>query len=377
MSDSAMSTTLPPPRFLFITCQIGAEAAVKEEIGRRWPALAPGSTLRIGYARPGYLTYKLPEGKFLVPDFRLGSVFARAYGFSIGNASSDDPAVAAQEVWKLLGDRPVTRVHVWERDRWEPGELGFTPCITPQAVAAYEALKAACPNPGSLAGGNNLMEPAAPGDLIADVILVEANQWWVGYHRARSVPSRWPGGIMDLHAPPGAVSRAWLKMEEALAWAQLPAAKGARFAELGSSPGGASQALLERGFEVIGIDPAEMAEEVSKHPRFRHIRRRVVQVPRRAFRKVRWLTADMNVAPAFTLDAVEAIVRHREVNIRGMLLTLKLPDWKLAGEVPTYLMRIRSWGYNLVQARQLANNRHEICIAALQKPFRRKSLGKS
>ena len=120
-----------------------------------------------------------------------------------------------------------------------------------------------------------------------------------------------------------------------------------------------------------------MAEEVSKHPRFRHIRRRVVQVPRRAFRKVRWLTADMNVAPAFTLDAVEAIVRHREVNIRGMLLTLKLPDWKLAGEVPTYLMRIRSWGYNLVQTRQLANNRHEICIAALQKPFRRKSLGKS
>ncbi len=215
------------------------------------------------------------------------------------------------------------------------------------------------------------------GELIADVILVEANQWWVGYHRSRGVPSRWPGGIMDLHAPPGTVSRAWLKMEEALAWAQLPAAKGARFAELGSSPGGASQALLERGFEVIGIDPAEMAEEVAKHPRFRHIRRRVVQVPRRAFRKVRWLTADMNVAPAFTLDAVEAIVRHREVNIRGMLLTLKLPDWKLANEVPSYLMRIRSWGYNLVQARQLAHNRHEICVAALQKPFRRKSSGKS
>ena len=38
----------------------------------------------------------------------------------------------------------------------------------------------------------------------------------------------------------------------------------------------------------------------------------------------------MNVAPRYTLDAVEAIVTHPEVNIRGLLLTLKLPDWDLA-----------------------------------------------
>jgi len=337
-------------------------------MAQRWPEF------RIGYARPGFLTFKLPEQKYLAPDFRLDSVFARAYGFSLGNASSEEPAGAAQEAWRLLGDRPVTRVHVWQRDRWEPGELGFTPCITPPVVATYEIVKNACPHPERLAAGDHLTEPAAVGDLIADVILVETNQWWVGFHRARSVPSRWPGGIMNLQPPPGAASRAWLKMEEALAWSQLPARAHARFAELGSSPGGSSQALLTRGFEVIGIDPAEMAADVMADPHFQHIRRRVAQVPRRAFRKVRWLTADMNVAPAFTLDAVEAIVGHAEVNIRGMLLTLKLPERKLASEIPSYLQRIRSWGYNLVRARQLAHNRHEICVAALQKPFRRKTL---
>jgi 23S rRNA (cytidine2498-2'-O)-methyltransferase len=130
--------------------------------------------------------------------------------------------------------------------------------------------------------------------------------------------------------------------------------------------------LLGRGFEVIGIDPAEMAPKVLEHPKFRHIRRRAVAVPRRAYRKVRWLTADMNVAPNFTLDAIEAIVTHAEVNVRGMLLTLKLPEWRLACEVPAYLARIRSWGFNLVRARQLAHNRQEICVAALQKPFQRK-----
>ena len=152
----------------------------------------------------------------------------------------------------------------------------------------------------------------------------------------------------------------------------MPAAAGARFAEIGSSPGGASQSLLGRGFDVIGIDPAEMAPEVRRNPKFRHIRRRAVEVPRRAFRKVRWLTADMNVAPNFTLDAVEAIVTHPEVSIRGMLLTLKLPEWRLASEVPAYLDRIRGWGFNLVRARQLAHNRQELCVAALQKPFHRK-----
>jgi hypothetical protein len=81
----------------------------------------------------------------------------------------------------------------------------------------------------------------------------------------------------------------------------------------------------------------------------------------------------MNVAPNYTLSVVEDIVTHPEVNIRGMLLTLKLFEWKLADQVGQYVDRVRSWGYNRVEARQLQHNRQEICIAALQQPFRRKS----
>ena len=98
----------------------------------------------------------------------------------------------------------------------------------------------------------------------------------------------------------------------------------------------------------------------------------MIQARRREFRKIRWLTADMNVAPNYTLDAIEAIVTHPKISIRGLLLTLKLPDWELAEEVPQYVERVRSWGYNLVRVRQLVHNRQEICLAALQRPFRRK-----
>ena len=100
------------------------------------------------------------------------------------------------------------------------------------------------------------------------------------------------------------------------------------------------------------------------HPRFTHIRKRGADVRRREFRGVRWLVADMNVAPAYTLTTVEQIVTHPGTRIEGLLLTLKLIDWVLAAEVPGYLDRIRSWGFSQVAARQLAHNRQEICVAA-------------
>jgi 23S rRNA (cytidine2498-2'-O)-methyltransferase len=218
----------------------------------------------------------------------------------------------------------------------------------------------------------DLCQPGKPGEMVLDCVIFAPDQWWVGYHRALSISSRYPGGMICLEMPADAVSRAWLKMEEALRWSQLPIPPGARVAEIGSAPGGASQALLAHGLLVTGIDPAEMAPSVLNHHHFTHIRRRSTQVRRREFRKIRWLTADMNVAPRYTLDAVEAIVTHPEVNIRGLLLTLKLPTWDLAGRVPEYLDCVRSWGYNVVHARQLQHDRREICVAALQKPFRRK-----
>ncbi len=104
---------------------------------------------------------------------------------------------------------------------------------------------------------------------------------------------------------------------------------------------------------------------------FRHVRSRANQVKRREFRKIRWLAADINATPNYTLDVVEEIVTHPEIAIRGMLLTLKFPDARQALDVPEYLDRVRSWGFNQVAARQLQFNRREICVSALKKPFRR------
>jgi 23S rRNA (cytidine2498-2'-O)-methyltransferase len=108
---------------------------------------------------------------------------------------------------------------------------------------------------------------------------------------------------------------------------------------------------------------------VLANPHFTHLRARAKDLQRSVFRDFRWLIADANVAPNYTLDTVEAIVTHQETQISGLLLTLKLTDPALSAHLPSFHKRIRSWGYGHVRARQLAFNRQEVCVAASGRNF--------
>jgi 23S rRNA (cytidine2498-2'-O)-methyltransferase len=369
------------PGFIFITCQIGAEAAVKGELARNWPGL------RFAYSRPGFLTFKfvgehgcaatgtpqrafptVPSPPSLNDKCEIGSVFARAASFSLGKAAGATIEERAGNVWKLAEGRGFDRLHVWQRDLFSPDHRSMQSPDRPAIVSEAEAaIRQKMPPQIDI-------DPTArtvPGNLVLDCVLVEPDEWWVGCHRAFNTASCWPGGLFFAPAPPDAVSRAYLKMEEALAWSRLPARPGDLCVEIGAAPGGSSQALLNRGLRVIGIDPADIDPVVVANPNFEHWKMRGADVRRREFRKVRWLTADMNVAPRYTLDTVEAIVTHREVHIEGLLLTLKLMDGTPALEVPEYLKRVSSWGFAQVEARQLHHNRHDFCLAAMTGHARR------
>ncbi len=345
------------PEFIFVSCQVGAEGAFKAEMARDWP------DLRFAFSRPGFLTFKLPKHHRLTDACDLHAVFARRSGFSLGKTSVAKIETRAAQTWRLAADLKVDRLHVWQRERMRVADRDPDRPRNYLSLDSQQALLAAAPG----GGAEQLSAPTEIGQLALDCVVVEPGEWWIGYHRAYDAPSCWPGGVFPLEPPAGTVSRAYLKMEEALAWSGLPIAKGDVCAEIGSAPGGASQALLGHGLKVIGIDPAEMDPRVLAHPDFTHVRKRGADVRRREFRNVRWLTADVNVAPAYTLDTVEAIVTHPMVRVRGLLLTLKLLDWSLAEQIPEYLARVRSWGYNHVAARQLSHNRQEICVAALRR----------
>ena len=352
------------PSFLFTVCQLGSEAALKQETARRQPQL------RFSFSRPGFVTFRLPDAADDDPPFELHSTFARTWGFSLGKVTGTNQAQMARELWKKLqtpypGDQlaQFRHLHVWQRERALPGDPGFDPGSAAPAAAVGARLAAMQPNleaPWPL----TLNESAASGDAVLDCVLVEPNEWWFGWHRAASPETRWPGGVPNLAVPPNMISRAYLKVEEALQWSELPVQTGDRCVEIGSAPGGSCQALLDRGCVVTGIDPAEMDPLVLAHPRFTHLRARAKDLKRSTFREFRWLMSDANVAPNYTLDTVEAIVTSPETRIEGLLLTLKLTDPALAAKLPLLHKRIRSWGYARVHAHQLAFNRQEVCVVA-------------
>lgn len=363
-----------PPQFVFASCQCGAERALKKQLGESLPNLRPA------FSRPGFVTFKLDAPCMEPAKFQLPSPFARTFGFCLGKVVGEDSEALAREVWSLPGLleflelHDIDDLHVWQREESPPGENVGEPGPTPLAVEVESLLRACTPIEKLKSDTAESRGPSRRKKWVLDVVLVEPHEWWVGCHRTERRSDCWPGGVPELHLPEHAVSRAYLKMQEALEWSALPMTTDDVCLELGCAPGGASQALLDCGLAVIGVDPAEVEPEVLAHKQFTHVQRRSSEVPRKLLKGVNWLAADMNVAPSYTLDAVEAMVTHRDASIRGMILTLKLTDWKLADEIPAYLSRIREWGYRDLRVRQLAFNRQEICVIALRSRGQRRML---
>ncbi|MBI5761360.1 MAG: hypothetical protein HZA46_22865 [Planctomycetales bacterium] len=362
------------PTFLYVTCQNGAEPALKAELQREWPEL------RFAYSRPGFLTFKLspdlPESFVTQFDVTtLRSVFARSAGFTLGRAKGTTLEELARSVWDLASGAEIgfQHLHVWQRDTIPAGHIEFVPGPTMLSRSIEQLLRASAPS-GFPWGTKSTSQPALPGQMVLDCIIIDELEWWVGYHRAETMFSRWPGGLLEWELPPGIVSRAYLKMEEALLWSGLPMQAGQRVVELGSAPGGASQALLNRGLEVTGVDPAEMHADVLAHPKFKHVRKKNKYVPHEFYREAAWLTSDINMPPNYTLDAVEGALSVPGARLLGVLLTLKLNEWSVAEQVPELLDRVRSWGFRDVRARQLQFNRQEICVSATNwaKPVRQR-----
>lgn len=336
------------PQFIFTVCQAGAEDALKKEIAREHPEL------KFAYSRPGFVTFKHAEGG-LAPTFELRSVFARAFGLSVGKAKT------AEEVLKIAetaANGSALKFHVFERERYEPEAepKGYLHGLVAKALRAKLEKW-----PLFTAGAPKL------GELVFDVVIVEENEFWLGVHTHNSTHSSFAGGIPELKLPELAPSRAYLKFEEAVRWTALPLQKGQTIVEIGSAPGGACFAMLERGLKVTGIDAAEMAPSVLKHPskNFVHLKKSIESVePVELPPTIHWLAVDMNTKPEIALSGAEKIITYAE-GLLGCLITIKLNDWMTADFIPEYIARIRRMGMARVKATQLVSNKREICVVGL------------
>ncbi len=294
--------------------------------------------LRFAYSRPGLVTFK--SARAISPDDAPGSGFAHVWGRSIGAAG--DPAAAAAQFAEL----GTTRVHVFARQ----------PEVAPGAavdLAPWQAL-----GPGG---------PAELGELVADVIVAPAagEPAWLGVHRHDRLRLPHPGGAIPVEIPGDAPSRAYAKIEEAIAWAALPIAAGHVALEIGAAPGGAVLALARRGLDVWAVDPGELAPNVLALPGVHHVAKKVgalrwEELPAR----IDWLLVDVNLAPQVALHEVARLMPRLLPTLRGAVFTLKLNDWAFVAELPALVERIRRMGLADVSLRHLPSNRREICAVA-------------
>ena len=172
---------------------------------------------------------------------------------------------------------------------------------------------------------------------------------------------------------PAAPSRAYYKLEEAIVAADLPLRAGDVAVELGSAPGGASYALLRRGLAVHGVDPGAMDPIVLDYGiggasggaggprRFTHHACTMGQVHRGDLpRDLHWVIADVNLAPQIALQTVRRLAARPRSALQGIVVTLKLDDWRALRHLPRWRRQIEAMGMVEVGVKQLSSNRMEL-----------------
>ncbi len=327
--------------FVFASCASDYVAHVKEDVSRDLPAL------RLAYSRPGFLTFKIDDD--VPPEVPRPSPWARVWGSSLGRVRRPDDALA-------LLPADARRLHVWGLAELDGDEAPVAQAETTLREAAPERFEA---------------EPRArAGELVVDVIVAADGAWLVGLHRHGPGRSPFPGGDLPVEVPADAPSRAFAKIEQAIAWADLPVAGGHVAVEIGSAPGGAAYALARRGVSVWGVDPGAMAPHVLAYvgpggARVHHVQETLAGVRWEMLpRAVDWLLLDVNLAPPVALHGLTRLVPAWRKRLRGAVLTLKMNDAIVRRGVATWLERVAALGFRDVLVTHLPANHAELCVIA-------------
>lgn len=336
--------------FRFTTCRAGSEPALKRDIASHF-----GGELTPAFMKPQFITWKVRRPEFQPP--RALSHFARVSGTSIGLCKS-----VAEVVEQARSSAKPPRLHVFPRITPEDG-------VDAATWRRMDAIAAAL-----MAAGVQVETrlPYVHGDLILDVIVGETEEEpiFLGWHEHHAGAHTQPGGLPRIFLPDDVPSRAWLKLEQALAWRgwdQLDL-RGQTALDLGCAPGGAAFALLQRGMNVLGVDTGEMDPRVLEQAkaqgvRFDHWRTAAGRLNLTALPlEPALLLCDINLAPPEVLPQIERIQDH--IQARRLILTIKLNTPALEDRAHEFIEAVRRFAPAPVFATQLAANRREICVCA-------------
>jgi 23S rRNA (cytidine2498-2'-O)-methyltransferase len=332
---------------------------------------------RFAFSRPGLVTWKMPAPVTAManaPAVPSLGPFARVAGFSLGRAETGAAAAALiAESIRGAGPRGRAHVHVFMRPCAGDVDVQVLASQATRVTAASRDLHAALGDRVASRGETR------PGDVVFDVVLPPEDEspgeWFVGVHIHGPWSSPTPGGPRAVVSPDDAPSRAYAKIEEAIAWGGIPVRRGDVALELGAAPGGACLALLHRGVSVVAVDPAEMdprlvpfreLRSASPEVFLQHLRVAAGEITRQSLpATVDWLLCDMNLAPTVALGYVERIAAFLRPDLKGVVVTLKLNDERMFRGLPRLIDRAGRLGLGPARVAHLPSHRREVVAIAV------------
>jgi hypothetical protein len=215
--------------------------------------------------------------------------------------------------------------------------------------------------------------PAAgdPSRLLVQLLAVDRAHLLVSAAAPRPLPAGgfdlapWPGGAAPVtldRAPP---SRAYQKLEEALAWMGTAPGPGDTCVDLGAAPGGWTATLVKRGARAIAVDRAPLAPPLDRH-------QRVAMVIGNAFNyepaaPVDWLVSDVICEPTRSIDL---IARWLDRDLcRRLVVTVKFKGqggYGILADLPPIFARARPRPI-FARTKQLAHNKNEVTVMVVRK----------
>ncbi len=353
------------PSFFLVTSSDEFENAARAELRQHDPKLKPGPSLA-----PGLF---LIDSAFEWDDFAAivsqdPPIYARHFFpvqdiVTLDKAPTDldrlaEAVAGLPRLAELAEERPFgVQARLVEPEEGVASSYPYTPFAIKERLATLISEKTGATE--------NIREP----EEILSVVCV-GERAYVGLSPAELNLSSWPGGMRRLSKRPEQISRAELKLQEALEVFGVDLPSSGKAADLGAAPGGWTRMLLAAGMEVVAIDPASLDPRLAGLPGLTHY-------PSYAERFLEHELADKGnlgqyqvIASDLRMDAAMAaklVVSYAPLLARDgfALTTLKLPH-ESAKLKPAVLaeqaISILRQAYPHIQARQLFHNRQEITV---------------